>query len=532
MALKRVLIANRGEIAIRIARAASALGVESVSVHAPADALSLHTRVTTETRQIGAGRRSGEGLSRHRRLDRGGPRDRLRLRPSRLRLPLREPRVRAPMPRRGAGVRRPAPETLALFGDKVAGPRARRAAQGVPIIPGSGTALASAEAARRGRRRARLSGHAEGRGGRRRSRHAARRRQAPRWRPPSPLPARGRGRVRRRLGLRREADRAAAPHRGADPGRPARRDRLTSTSATARSSCATRRCRDRAGARTWTTSCASASSTTRCGSPGRPATVNAGHGRVPGRPGPRRSTFSSSATRASRSSTPSPSRSPASTSSRRSSASPPASGWRELGHRPPVRHRPRRAASRCRRASSRPAPARSPPTRSRPGRGVRVDSCGYLGYAPPPQFDPMFAKLIGDSNSTGSFASALERTCAALDEFQIAGLPTNLAPLRAILARPEVRGGRCPHHPARRASRADGAAETAPAPASARWRCSSSRRRRSRGGRASPPRWPRWSPRRRLTVPRRRGGRRMPDGRRGHRAPRRGRRRRSRPATR
>jgi biotin carboxyl carrier protein len=25
------------------------------------------------------------------------------------------------------------------------------------------------------------------------------------------------------------------------------------------------------------------------------------------------------------------------------------------------------------------------------GRGVRVDSCGYLGYAPPPQFDPMFA---------------------------------------------------------------------------------------------------------------------------------------------
>ncbi len=55
MALKRVLIANRGEIAIRIARAAAALGMESVSVHAPADALSLHTRVTDETRQIGAG---------------------------------------------------------------------------------------------------------------------------------------------------------------------------------------------------------------------------------------------------------------------------------------------------------------------------------------------------------------------------------------------------------------------------------------------------------------------------------------------
>ena len=44
---KRVLIANRGEIAIRVARAASALGVESLSVYAPVDALSLHTRVAT-----------------------------------------------------------------------------------------------------------------------------------------------------------------------------------------------------------------------------------------------------------------------------------------------------------------------------------------------------------------------------------------------------------------------------------------------------------------------------------------------------
>jgi len=50
----RVLIANRGEIAIRIARAAASLGIESVSVHAPADALGLHTRVTTATRAIGA----------------------------------------------------------------------------------------------------------------------------------------------------------------------------------------------------------------------------------------------------------------------------------------------------------------------------------------------------------------------------------------------------------------------------------------------------------------------------------------------
>jgi pyruvate carboxylase len=72
---------------------------------------------------------------------------------------------------------------------------------------------------------------------------------------------------------------------------------------------------------------------------------------------------------------------------------------------------------------------------------VRVDSCGYLGYAPPPQFDPMFAKLICESNSTHSFASALDHTSRALDEFHIAGLATNLRQLRAVLAHPAVRAG-------------------------------------------------------------------------------------------
>ncbi|HXN86520.1 MAG TPA: carboxyl transferase domain-containing protein, partial [Candidatus Binataceae bacterium] len=75
------------------------------------------------------------------------------------------------------------------------------------------------------------------------------------------------------------------------------------------------------------------------------------------------------------------------------------------------------------------------------GPGVRVDSCGYLGYAPPPQFDPMFAKLICQSNSTHSFASAIEHTLRALDEFHIAGLPTNLRQLRAVLSHPALRAG-------------------------------------------------------------------------------------------
>jgi acetyl/propionyl-CoA carboxylase alpha subunit len=46
MPFKRLLIANRGEIAIRIARAASALGIETVSVYSNDDAASLHVRKT------------------------------------------------------------------------------------------------------------------------------------------------------------------------------------------------------------------------------------------------------------------------------------------------------------------------------------------------------------------------------------------------------------------------------------------------------------------------------------------------------
>ncbi|MFN0146096.1 MAG: biotin carboxylase N-terminal domain-containing protein, partial [Dehalococcoidia bacterium] len=75
------------------------------------------------------------------------------------------------------------------------------------------------------------------------------------------------------------------------------------------------------------------------------------------------------------------------------------------------------------------------------GPGVRVDGCGYVGYAPPPQFDPLLAKVIGASNSTGSFVSAVERTLRALDEFHIAGLPANVGHLRAMLLHPLVRAG-------------------------------------------------------------------------------------------
>jgi len=75
------------------------------------------------------------------------------------------------------------------------------------------------------------------------------------------------------------------------------------------------------------------------------------------------------------------------------------------------------------------------------GPGVRVDACGYVGLAPPPQFDPLLAKLICQSGSSGCFESAVDRTRRALDEFHIAGVPTNGDQLRSILAHPDFRAG-------------------------------------------------------------------------------------------
>ena len=75
------------------------------------------------------------------------------------------------------------------------------------------------------------------------------------------------------------------------------------------------------------------------------------------------------------------------------------------------------------------------------GPGIRVDACGYLGHTPPPHFDPLLAKLICSVSAAGSFDAVLQRTLHALDEFHIAGIPTNLGQLAAILGREEVRDG-------------------------------------------------------------------------------------------
>src|SRR5438876_8739147 len=56
MSVTKLLIANRGEIAIRIARAAADMGLPTVAVHSQDDARSLHLRVADEFQALpGAG---------------------------------------------------------------------------------------------------------------------------------------------------------------------------------------------------------------------------------------------------------------------------------------------------------------------------------------------------------------------------------------------------------------------------------------------------------------------------------------------
>ena len=52
MSFHKLLIANRGEIAIRIARAAGETGLATVAIHPSDDALSLHVRAADEAREI------------------------------------------------------------------------------------------------------------------------------------------------------------------------------------------------------------------------------------------------------------------------------------------------------------------------------------------------------------------------------------------------------------------------------------------------------------------------------------------------
>jgi acetyl/propionyl-CoA carboxylase alpha subunit/acetyl-CoA carboxylase carboxyltransferase component len=76
-----------------------------------------------------------------------------------------------------------------------------------------------------------------------------------------------------------------------------------------------------------------------------------------------------------------------------------------------------------------------PPT----GPGVRVDSYGYAGYRTNPNFDSLLAKVIVHA---ASFDAAVARAERALAAFRLEGAPSNIGFLRALLGDKEVRANK------------------------------------------------------------------------------------------
>ena len=75
------------------------------------------------------------------------------------------------------------------------------------------------------------------------------------------------------------------------------------------------------------------------------------------------------------------------------------------------------------------------------GPGVRTDGFGYAGYTTSPSFDSLLAKVIGHSPSS-NFADAVARTSRALSEFRIEGVATNIPFLQNLLAHEDFVAGR------------------------------------------------------------------------------------------
>ena len=78
-----------------------------------------------------------------------------------------------------------------------------------------------------------------------------------------------------------------------------------------------------------------------------------------------------------------------------------------------------------------------PPT----GPGVRTDTYGYAGYTTNPAFDSLLAKVVGHSPSP-NFVDAVRRTARALGEFRLAGVTSNIPFLQNLIDHPDFRAGR------------------------------------------------------------------------------------------
>ncbi|TNF08390.1 MAG: acetyl-CoA carboxylase biotin carboxylase subunit [Gammaproteobacteria bacterium] len=85
-----------------------------------------------------------------------------------------------------------------------------------------------------------------------------------------------------------------------------------------------------------------------------------------------------------------------------------------------------------------PSPGRITAYHAPGGNGVRVDSHIYAGYTVPPYYDSLVGKIITYGQTRDA---ALSRMANALDELHIEGIKTNIALQRELVSDPEFRKG-------------------------------------------------------------------------------------------
>ncbi|WP_426434679.1 acetyl-CoA carboxylase biotin carboxylase subunit [Bradyrhizobium genosp. P] len=145
MTIKKLLIANRGEIAVRINRAARELGIATVQVYSKADKDSLAVRLAGEAIDIGPPQASKSYLNQAAILAAAGATGADAIHPGYGFL-AENANFAAAVEDAGLTFVGPTAQSIRLMGDKVAA-REAAAAAGVPTVPGSRGRLDSAEAA-------------------------------------------------------------------------------------------------------------------------------------------------------------------------------------------------------------------------------------------------------------------------------------------------------------------------------------------------------------------------------------------------